>query len=139
MDDQGFLNLEDILTTRQHILTLGKLQIVICTSPKARFQLTFPVYRVSGQGQRRFLIPEIGILVTQGHCRDDVLPEVLWASQERLRYNDEDSYNRRPRFCVHGTSLEAWRSILSGTRSPTPGGPERKRKAVHFCSKSSTR
>ena len=55
----------------------ANLLSVIYTNPKARFQITFPVYRVSGHGTRRFLIPGIGIRATQGHSlREDVGPEV---------------------------------------------------------------
>ena len=38
------------MTATTNILTPGKLLAAIYTNPKARFQLTFPVYRVSGRG-----------------------------------------------------------------------------------------
>ena len=109
-----YISLEDILMSRQNNLTLGKLLAVIYTSPKARFQISFRVYCVSGQGQRRFLAPVIGIRATQGHFRDDVGLDVPSVSQERLRCDDQQSYDHLPIYCVHGTSIEAWHAILSG-------------------------
>ena len=116
-------------STRQHMLTPGKLLAEIYTNPKARFQLTSAVYRASGHGQRSFLVPEIGIRATQGHSRDDVGPEVLCAAQELLNY---DSIDLLPVYCVHGTSIKAWEDMLKGTRSLMARGPGGVRRAVYF-------
>ena len=79
---------------------------------------------MNGHGTRRFLIPDIGIRATQSHAREDVGPDVLWVSQERLRC-DEKYYDRLPRFYVHGATLADWSEIVSATRSPTPSGPHK--------------
>jgi RNA:NAD 2'-phosphotransferase (TPT1/KptA family) len=62
-----------MLEARYQLQTAGNSLNLVYTNPKARFQLTFLVYRVSGQGTRRFLLPEIGIRAVQGHsARDDI-------------------------------------------------------------------
>ena len=116
MDTGGYINLEDILSGQQHTLTPRKLLAVIYTNPKARFQLTFPVYRVSGHGQRSFPTPGIGIRATC-HSREDVGLEIMSAAQELLNYK---STVRPPVYCAHGTFIEAWERILKGTKSLTP-------------------
>ena len=71
-------------SNRKTTLTLGKLLALVYTNPKARFQLTYPVYRVSGVGQRKFHVPDIGIRALQGHSRDDVSLVQLTRAQEPL-------------------------------------------------------
>ena len=112
MDEFGFINLEDILIKRTNTLTPGNLLALLSTNPKARLKLTFPVYRVSGLGQRSFLIPDIGIRATQGHSRDVAGPDVPTAAREPLSYKS----SCLPEYCVHGTSLDAWESIVRGAR-----------------------
>ena len=128
MDDLSFLSLEDMQTKRRTTLTPGKLLALVYTNPKARFQLSYPLYRVSGVGQRRFLIPDIGIRALQGHSRDDVGPEVLTSAHEELFYRT----NRLPEYSAHGTSIKAWAELITGTRCLKRGGPKRVRQAAHF-------
>ena len=73
-DDVSFVTVEEILTNIRPTRTLGMLLALalISTNPKARFQLSYPVYRVSGVRQRTFHLPDIGIRALQGHSRDDV-------------------------------------------------------------------
>ena len=82
----------------------------------------------SGVGQRRFLIPDIGIRALQGHSRDDVGPEVLTSAHEELFYRT----NRLPEYSAHGTSIKAWAELITGTRCLKRGGPKRVRQAAHF-------
>ena len=76
-DDFSFVSLAEILTKITTTLSPGKLLALVYTSLKARFQLSYPVYRVSGVGQKKFLIPDIGIRALQGHSRDGAGLEVL--------------------------------------------------------------
>ena len=80
------------MSFKANLLTLAKLIDAFCNNPKARFQLTLPVYRVSGPSRRQYVLPDIGIRATQGHSlRDDMGPEYLMASQERLNLDHEEN------------------------------------------------
>ena len=127
-DDHSFVSLDEILAKRRATLTLGKLLALVYTNPKARFQLSYPVYRVSGVGQKRFVIPDTGIRALHGRSRDGVGPEVLTSAQEQLFYHP----NRLPEYCAHGTSDHAWTELLTRTGYLMRGGPMRVRQAVHF-------
>ena len=91
-----------------------------------RFQLSYPVYRVSGVGQRQLHIPDIGIRALQGHSRDDVGIIVLISAQEKLSYHTRTP----PEYCVHGTTYHAWAELLVGTKSLMRGCPIRLQQAV---------
>ena len=116
------------MTKRKRTLTLGKLLALVFTNPKARFQVSYPVYSVSGAGQRKFLIPETGIRALQCHSPDDVGLEVATAAQAEFIYRT----SRLPEYCVHGTSLKAWAEHVHWTRCLMRGGPMRARRGDHF-------
>ena len=73
------------------LLTPSKLLIAIFGNPKQRFQVSFPVYRVSGTNRKQYVMPDLGIRAVQGHStRGDVGLEYLIAAQDKLRA--EQSY-----------------------------------------------
>ena len=70
----------------KHVLTPSKLFIAIFGNPKQRFQVPFPVYRVSGTNRKQYVMPDIGLRSVQGHStRGDISLEYLIAAQEKLR------------------------------------------------------
>ena len=83
---------------------------------------------MSGVGQRRFHVPDIGIRALQGHSRDDVSLVQPSRAQELLNYNARSL----PEYRAHGTTERAWTELLEGTQSIMRGGPKRVRQAVHF-------
>ena len=118
-DSEGFVRLPDIMNFKTNLQTPTKLLNAVFTNQNARFQLSFPVYRVSGPTRKRFVLPDIGIRATQGHSvRDDVGPGYLRTSQERL--NADQKYDPA-----------AWGSIAE-SHSLIPGGLVGNREAVHF-------
>ena len=110
------------------LLTPAKLLLAVFTNSKARFQVAFPVYRVSGTSRKQFVMPEIGLRAIQGHfIRNGAGPGYLIAAQECLNLYQEDL----PCVCGHGTDPAAWRSIKE-SHSLMPSGLARNRAAVHF-------
>ena len=110
------------------LLTPAKLLIAVFTNPKARYQFSYPAYRVSGTSRKLFVMPDIGLRAVQGHStRGDVSLEYLIAAQEKVRATQKEL----PCLCVHGTDRTAWRSIVQ-THSLIPGGLAGSRAAVHF-------
>ena len=84
--------------------TPAKLINTVFPNAKARFQLSFPVYRVSGQNRRQSVLSDIGIRATQGHSmRDGAGPGYLMAAQARLNMDQEDLLqNEQPLCCQQG-------------------------------------
>ena len=100
--------MSEIMKAKPNLQTPAKLLVAILTNPKSRFQVSFPVYRVSGPNQKQFVLPDIELRATQGHSvRADVGPGYLMAAQERLNMDPEDL----PCFVFHGADPAAWRSI----------------------------
>ena len=47
---------------------------------------------MSGPSRKKYVLPDIGIRATQGHSlRDDIGPEYLMATHERLRLDNEEN------------------------------------------------
>ena len=72
-----FARLSELMTINNSILTSfltpPKLLIAVCTNPKARFQFSYPVYRVSGTNRKQYVMPDIGLRAVQGQStRGDV-------------------------------------------------------------------
>ena len=86
-DSEGFVRLSELMSVKHSIvnslLTPSKLLIAVCGNPKQRFQVSFPVYRVSGTNRKQYVMPDIGLRAVQGHStRGDVSLEYLIAAQE---------------------------------------------------------
>ena len=130
-DHQAFISLKDVRLQRARIMcTPAKLPAGVYDNPKARFQLSFPVYRVSGQGNRSFVVPAIGIRAFQCHSmRPDLGLSYLYAAQELLTVGGETAL---PVFGVHGVDIHAWYSLPIGSPTIIPGGLDRTRVAVYF-------
>ena len=95
------------MSFKTNLQTPAKLLKPVFTNPKAQFQFSFPVYRVSGPNRRQFVLPDIGIRATQGHSvGDGAGPGYLMAAQERLDTDQKDL----PSFWVHGADPTTWRS-----------------------------
>ena len=85
MDNQAYVNLG---TSQERagrkLYTHTDLLVAMFDNPKARFELSYPVYRVRGQGSRKLrVLPEFGIRATQGHvARPEIGPGFFIAAQE---------------------------------------------------------
>ena len=106
-DSEGLVSISEIMSFKANLHTPAKLINAVCTIPKARFQFSFPVYRVSGPIRRQYVIPDIGIRAIQGHSvRDDIGPEYLMAAQERLSLDNEESLFFKTMFvCMEQTQV----------------------------------
>ena len=83
---EGFVRLSELMSTKNSIvnslLNATKLLLAIFANPKQHFQISFPVYRVSGTNRKTFVMPDIGLQAVQGHStRSDVGLEYLIATQ----------------------------------------------------------
>ena len=108
-DSDGFVSISRIMSFKANLQTPAELINAVCNNPKARFQISFPVYRMSGPNRRQYVLPDIGIRATQGQSlRDDIGPGYLMAAQERLSMDNEESL---PYLCDHGADPTAWQSI----------------------------
>ena len=87
---EGFVRLSELMRIKNRIvnslLNPAKLLVAIFANPKQRFQVSFPVYRVSGTSRKQFVMPDIGLRTVQGHStRSDFGLEYLIPAQESLR------------------------------------------------------
>jgi len=125
-DDQFFVSLYDVIDgARWKLIGPEDFLVTVFMNPKARFELTYPEYRVSGQDK---VVPYIYIRATQGHqALEGETEQTLAAAQTELTLQSE-----LPIFCVHGTSWKAYKDISTTTKSLLLGGPTQKRAAVHF-------
>ena len=111
-DSEGFVRLSELMNIRNclvsSMLTPAKLLVAVFSNPKARFQFSFPVYRVSGTSRKHFVMPDIGLRAVQGHStRKDIGPGYLIAAKESLRADQEYV----PCLCAHGTDPTSWKGI----------------------------
>ena len=82
--------MSEIMKAKPNLQTPAKLLVAILTNPTARFQVAFPVPRVSGTNRKLFVIADIGLRATQGHSvRDEIGPGYLMVAQERLDLANE--------------------------------------------------
>ena len=80
------------MSFKANLQTPAKLINVVFNNPNAKFQFSFPVYRMSGRSRRQYVLPDIGIRAAQIHSlRDDIGPEYLMAVQERLSLDNQES------------------------------------------------
>ena len=89
-DSEGFVRLSELMSVKNSIvnslLTPSRVLIAILGNPKQRFQVSFPLCRVSGTSRKQHVMPDIGLRAVQGHStRGDVSLEYLIAVQEKLR------------------------------------------------------
>ena len=89
-DSEGFVRLSELMSVNNSIVNSlrnkAKLLVAIFANPKQRFQVSFPVYRVSGTSRKQFVMPDIGLRAAQGHStRSDIGLEYLIAAQEKLK------------------------------------------------------
>ena len=64
------------------LLTPSTVLAAIFGNPKQRFQVSCPVYRVSGTNRKQYVMPDIGLRAVQGRStRGDVNLEYLIAAQ----------------------------------------------------------
>ena len=63
------------MTMKTHLANPAKLLLAILTNHKARVQISYQVYRVSGAGRRLFYMHDIGLRAIQGHSiRNHMVP-----------------------------------------------------------------
>ena len=125
-DSLLFIDLFEVVSNKKWKLgSPEELLASVFDNPKARFEITFPMYSVSRRGSH--LVPTILIRSTQGHSSGGESVVVVSAAQVERTLE-----GTLPAYCVHGTNYNAWRQIKSTTRSLLPGGPESRRAAVHF-------
>jgi hypothetical protein len=93
-----FVSLYDVIDgVRWKLKEFEDFLVTIFLNPKARFELTYPEYRVNGQDK---VVPHIYIRAIQGHQPlQGETEQTLAAAQTELTLQSE-----LPVFCVHGTS-----------------------------------
>ena len=89
-DSEGLVRLSELRSIKisivNSLINPAKFLVAIFDRPKQRFQVSFPVYRVSGTSRKQVVMPDIGRRAVQGHStRSDIGLEYLIAAQEKLR------------------------------------------------------
>jgi len=111
-DSEGFVRLSELMNITNclvsSLLTPAKLLVAVFSNPKARFQFSYPVYRVTGTNRKQFVMPDIGLRAVQGRytCRDTCIGYLL-AAQESLHAYQADL----PCLCAHGTDPASCKGI----------------------------
>ena len=68
------------------LLTPSNFLIGIFGNPTQRFQVSFPVYRVSGTSRKQYVMPDIGLRAVQGHsARGDIGLEYTDSSTRKVK------------------------------------------------------
>ena len=135
-DEAGWFKVEQIFNRRnkdflRHFPNPRTFEFVILDNPGARFEL----YWSDTDG---YMVRALMGHSMQGLDPSQILKEIRLANAEGFNYEvprERTSQGGGPIYvtsemCVHGTSLEAARSIIR--EGLLPGGPQEVRRAVHF-------